>query len=363
MNLTEEQYELAERYLTGQLSGKELSDFKRMLEENPALKVETEKIRKVNELLFMEGLKKELPAIQKAQEQYFFHQQLKQYGKWMGGFLVLVTAIAVVWTLNGEEEKINSKTAAENVVIDPGQNTVDVSIEPGKKKNVQPIPSISSPIEKIIEPLPKKSEQENRDPDIQKKNSPVAATTQDTVKNEKKIGPLKEDPCKELITASFETLPSCENKSEGSIRLKSVSGGSKPYWLSLDNGNYRETTVFQLLTEGDYQVTIKDSRGCVSKPYLLKVPSRSCLEASRDYVFSYQNTQEFIFPDMNENDFSFQVYNSAGGLEYSVTVLNGMPDSWNGYSTSGQRLSVGSYSFRFMADGKILRQGTITIVD
>jgi hypothetical protein len=96
----------------------------------------------------------------------------------------------------------------------------------------------------------------------------------------------------------------------------------------------------------------------------VKVPVKPCSVSSNDYVFSYQNTQEFIFPDLNENNFSFQVYNSSGGMEYSIEVSQRIPSSWNGYGTTGQKLSIGSYSFRFTnSENKLLQQGTITIVD
>lgn len=361
MNLTEEQYELAERYLAGLLSGKELSDFERMLEENPVLKDQTEKIRKVNELMFIEGLKTELPTIQKAQEHYFFRQQLKYYSKWMGGFLILATTMAIIWTFVGKDEP---KT--DIVVTGKKSGSADSVIAITKSETkvlVQPFSPNSSPVVTTKEEPQNPEVVEESKTDPQEKNILPTVVQKDTLV--KKIIPvIKEDPCKELITGTFETVASCENKSEGSIRILSISGGEKPYMLSLDNGKYRETKAFQFLSDGEYQLHIKDAKGCSSKSYIVKVPAKSCAVTSNDYIFSYQNTQEFIFPNLNESDFLFQVYNSSGGMEYSIEVTNRVPSSWNGYGTTGQKLSIGSYSFRFTnSANKVLQQGTITIVD
>jgi hypothetical protein len=366
VNLTEEQYELAERYLAGILTGDELSEFEKMMEENPLLKEQTEKIRSVNELLFLEGLKAELPAIQKAQEQYLFRQQLKQYGRWLGGSFIMLVAAFVLWSYWGiEEASIKpqiSTVEPENTSTASTPSSI-ISVEP-----TQPVYS-TSPTVGVVE----KQENNLPPPEIHREDKIVISdknilppiVQQDSLKFSSVTSQRKtEDPCKEMITGTFEVNASCENKSEGSIRLISVSGGTKPYLLNLDQGNYRETTSFQLLPEGEYQITIRDAKGCLSKPITLVVPGKVCVATSRDFVFSYQHSQGFEFPDLNETNVTFRVVNRSGGLEYSTEVIGGVPSSWNGYSTTGQKLAIGSYSFQFVSsDHQLLLQGTITIVD
>ena len=361
MTISEEQYELAERYLAGLLSEKELTDFEKMLAENPALKDQTEKIRRVNELMFMEGLKTEIPTIQKAQQQYLFRQQMKQYGKWLGGFLILAAVVSVVWMYARKEKE----SAVAQVVSEKRTNTDDsviAIVKPETKEIVQPFSSNSSPVVASKEPVQNIVLPEDHKTAPEEKNIP-SSPDQEYIVNGKIIPKEKVDPCNITITGTFETTATCENKNEGSIRLTSVAGGRKPYLLGLDREKLRKTTVFQFLSEGEYEVTIVDADGCDSKS-VVSVPVKSCAVTSKDYVFSYQNTQEFTFPDLSENDLSFHVYNRAAGLEYSVEINNGIPSSWNGYGSNGQKLPIGSYSFRFISsDNKVLQQGTITIVD
>ena len=59
---------------------------------------------------------------------------------------------------------------------------------------------------------------------------------------------------------SYKTILNCNTSNQGAIDLV-ISGGSPPYIINWSNGSTTEDLTG--ITNGNYAVTVTDSRGCI----------------------------------------------------------------------------------------------------
>lgn len=57
--------------------------------------------------------------------------------------------------------------------------------------------------------------------------------------------------------------PSCDGLASGEIEVLSVTGGTPPYLYALENDAFLNNALFLDLLEGNYQLSIQDSNGCI----------------------------------------------------------------------------------------------------
>jgi hypothetical protein len=356
-------YDLIERYLEGSLPAEERAGFEKMMAADPELKAHAEKTRKVNELIFMEGLSRDLANIKNAEKEYLFRQRFWNYGKWLSGIILFITALSSVWIISSSEENKNIRLTHQT----PGPSTVY------SEKDKNTIREKTNKIPDSIDKLPagknnpisfhSESYLPNTIDSVNRKNLEIKFAPDTT--NRKVSEPLTINPCDVSITADFETTISCENRNDGSISIKSFSGGTQPYSVSIDNSSFQKANAFSYLSAGNHHLIIRDAKGCTSQAYQIVIHEKPCLDknAPHDYVFSYGNSTEWIFPETTENNFTFNLYGSGGNLLYSANIVNGNPSSWNGYGFNNQKLGTGLYIFHFTKSGNIILQGTITVVE
>ena len=365
MSTNEEIYDLVERYLERSLSVAEHKDFEKKLASDTELQLYVEKVRKVNELVFKEGLSNQLLIIKKAEAEYMFRQKLINYSKWIGGSLfIALLALVVINYSNSDGEKIgvafenktlidtlkssseNSGVLSSTIAIKKGDSLTLIIPEDGSNTLIEKEKGVDKANGLVSDALPTVKQKVAID------------------ENNKKTEAIsKEDLCKETIVGTFDLQGSCASKNEGVISVKSISGGNKPYSLSLNTSPFKEVDAYNFLSAGNYLLSIKDSKGCKSENYQLVVEEKECATKKIDIVYSYQNSSEWIFPELLEDNFQFNVYTTSGVIIYSSTSVNNYPSSWNVIGSDGQRLSIGLYTFRFLNAGNILMQGTITIAD
>lgn len=74
-------------------------------------------------------------------------------------------------------------------------------------------------------------------------------------------------PSEISFDATFKN-PNCDGLNTGKILLKNLKGGQAPYTYLLNNQLVTDTTLLQKLSEGTYELQIKDANGCLalSKP-------------------------------------------------------------------------------------------------
>ncbi|MEK7255487.1 MAG: T9SS type B sorting domain-containing protein, partial [Bacteroidota bacterium] len=95
------------------------------------------------------------------------------------------------------------------------------------------------------------------------------------------------------LTAQVETIPpTCEVGSDGSIVFSSASGGTAPYFFSVDGGNLFTTQHgFHNLLPGNYEAVVEDKNGCQWTQLLtISDPGNLLLELGEDQIIRLGET-------------------------------------------------------------------------
>ncbi len=95
---------------------------------------------------------------------------------------------------------------------------------------------------------------------------------------------------------------SCYNYTDGRI-VVDVSGGTTPYFYSLNNGEFQESNTFDSLAQGNYWITVRDVNGCIA----------------------YSDTVQIIMP---ENYAVFQTDISEGCSPLTVNFTESHPSAY-----------------------------------
>lgn len=75
---------------------------------------------------------------------------------------------------------------------------------------------------------------------------------------------------KDSIAAIVNTIDACGDDNSGEITLKSVSGGSGSYEISLNEGAFQKENKITQLSSGNYGLYIRDSKGCITTiPFII----------------------------------------------------------------------------------------------
>ena len=133
---------------------------------------------------------------------------------------------------------------------------------------------------------------------------------------------------------------SCEKKN-GEIEITNTSGGIIPYSYSIDGISFSNSTNFTDLSQGNYNITVKDANGCIYSesqfivnnpspianfsfyPYLIKNEKQdiSLTDQSAGNSLSYQWFIPDGFPSLNSTkNFSAKLLNFEEGL-YPITLI------------------------------------------
>ena len=357
MNINEELYDLAERFLMGDVSDQERETIETLLKSSPEFQLYVSQIQKANEVLFLEGLNMDHQTISKAENKYFFRLQLFRLGKWMGGIaLVLLLSylfinrsepVEIINTpLSTERDTSNEVTKGNNRIVEVSQqktsdNLSQNSAQLSGDSSEKPILNHIHAVGKSKDSATVKTNPNPNDPPL-----------------------TKEDPCKNKIKFLVQTISSCEDKSDGGIRVSSISGGSAPYKVRLNQGKYSEYPAFNFLAPDVYSVSVRDANGCTTEESV-EVPSKKCLSENMHVVFSYQKGEDWKLPETLLEEVEFQLFTSSGKVVYSAVVYNNTPTYWNGLSATGQRLTLGLYPYKLFnrSTNELIGQGTITVVD
>ncbi len=100
--------------------------------------------------------------------------------------------------------------------------------------------------------------------------------------------------------------PSCYGENDATILVSAVQGGTPPYKYSLNGGPYKDFKQFGDLKAGNYNITVKDSKGCkdtvsvsINNPAQVKVK----VNGNLDIIYSTDNTNKLTaqvnIPDAN----------------------------------------------------------------
>lgn len=161
--------------------------------------------------------------------------------------------------------------------------------------------------------------------------------------------------------ATFNT--SCENFSDGSAIISSISGGIPPYTIEWSNGV--TDTIVKELSEGSYQVRVVASNGAEQ---ILDFDISSSTNSFCELVFYSGFTPNgdnindlFIIDNIGlfpENTLS--IYNRYGETVRSFDNYNNSTIVWDGSNKNGNILPAGTYFYIFEANGEF-RKGWVEL--
>ena len=141
-----------------------------------------------------------------------------------------------------------------------------------------------------------------------------------------------------LATLSFikiETPVTCYGGINGAIQLF-ASGGVSPYVYSIGGNNFQQSNLFIGLSAGTYQLSIKDSGGCITPPVSVSLGSASPV------IFSTSVTG-LICVTGSKGSLDVQNVSGGNGSPYSYSIDSGVNFRASSFFDS---LSAGTYNVR-----------------
>ena len=147
------------------------------------------------------------------------------------------------------------------------------------------------------------------------------------------------------------TAVSCKGGNDGSITTENVTGGNGGYEYSINATNFSFNNKFSNLTAGNYTVTVKDSKGCItSKNVVVTEPS----------VLSLQNSSFTNVSCKNAGDGSITAGTVSGGNSGYTYSINGTT-----FQSSNKFLNLqgGTYNLTVKDSKSCTTSETITIAE
>ncbi|MCU0431204.1 MAG: hypothetical protein MUF42_14670 [Cytophagaceae bacterium] len=362
MNINEELFEKAERYVAGDISEQERSDMEALEKHSAEFRQYVHQIKQANEVVFLSGMNRDFSRISSADKSYFFRDKLFRGGKWIAMLLLSLGTMAVIYlALSPSPEKTELKpespqaTPNNSHTISPEKDLNFIKENKNLAGSETSLSNNTSP--SLNATLGSETIDSDTSHPAEKVSPSIIAQTHDTLKQN------SAEPCSQLPQVKIQSNATCEGENEGTIQVVSVHQGSAPYSFSLNKRSFQASRIFNFLPADEYTLWVKDVNGCLNSK-TISVDSKVCNSPTSHFVFSYQKGEDFKIPEINQDDATFQLFNRAGKVMYTGTLTSSLPAYWNGLSEEGQRLPLGLYPFKIVnGNHQVLMEGTITIVD
>jgi hypothetical protein len=366
-----------DRYLNQQMSGEELADFQQKLND-PAFQSEVEEHRLLHELVIGRGLidlRKKLQALDRNESDHTNH-----FTRWATGILLVVIIGALTtYRFTGDDVKVTKlpverngvTTPRKTIKIRPGEHTIAASDDKKRKSATgfaiqHDTTGINTP---ATTALPKPDKITTRE--HQQSKSITTIATADTLSAKKshvtpEIEKKTETKVTECTIATSElkiiTVASCVDSPTGQVVIDGQSKlkGTAPFQFSINGEKYSWARFFTHLYAGNYILTVKDAAGCVWQyPAEIRIDENDC--AVTEYAFYPDMGEVWKLPVTSATNGKIEIYNRNGSQVYTAEIVNGHPDQWDGATSDGQVLPMGSYSFILRDGGKVVN-GQVTIL-
>jgi len=164
-----------------------------------------------------------------------------------------------------------------------------------------------------------------------------------------------------FIEAVVQTSSSCNNEPTGEIHIEesTISGGTMPYEISIDNSQtYNNLLRQKSLMPGSYSVWIRDGNECRTWLGNFSINSVDCIIED---VFAPSKGEKWKIPN-REQPCSLRIFKLNGTIVYES--YNDFPGTyyWDGSDMRGDLVSMGVYSFILTFTDQLPVQGTVTVV-
>lgn len=161
------------------------------------------------------------------------------------------------------------------------------------------------------------------------------------------------DQCDSVtIETDVEVENACIFEEQGSIEVY-AHGGKEPYSYSF-NSQWTEEARLDKLEEGNYEVMVKDAKGCLSTTLSVQVDKVRCQELPKAFILG----DEWVYQS-DDSIVLLKIMSRFGELVYSIEGENPI---WNGTDLAGNFAKTDDYIFMVSIDGNLIDQGNVTLV-
>ncbi len=171
--------------------------------------------------------------------------------------------------------------------------------------------------------------------------------------------------CKNVsITLTFEFENSCvEEVNSGKIIItkNSLSGGTSPYYFSINGGRdyFESKFLFNYLSPGNYELFVRDINQCEERISEVTIEEEIC---KKDYKYSPLLGEPWIIPVEKGKSGIFRLFSRTGQIIVEKRVDDFSDKTWYGRDNNNNPLNMGYFPFIIQyTDGEVFR-GSVTLV-
>lgn len=384
MSTEQEKYHLIDRYLRGELTGRELEDFTKNLSDDPGFAEDVAFQSEVNELVSVNAynelrnqMSADIASIDKGASSKGFNKTIS---------VILIAGLLSVaggYFLLKDKNKANTELAVNDTKEltqpsnTPGPELLDnVGNDAAQKQGQSEF--VGKKINKASEFNTKDKNveiQSNTEPLNQVWADTAITENQSTTGNENDRAIVKEpvsntfakpeiktDPCsKTVIKANWSTSEACQARNDGRIEIdeSSIQGGEAPYKIEFYSGNQKvDISDLDQLYSGNYTLKVVDVNGCLGK-WNIKLSEKNCQPAG--VSFSPAQGETWAFNGNDRNSYYLSIYNQAGQMVFKSGLLSGVYE-WSGISNSGSTVETGFYVYVAEYTNGKKENGQITVI-
>ncbi len=356
---------LIDQYLNGELSGKALHEFETRLASDKQLADELALQRITNTIIFENRLGeiREKINLDLSNPDPSFRNIIIG----MGVGILICVGLYSLWTKETPQTPVLTQKEKITKVSSPSQ--LPDSKAPVTTTTSNPLYTKSSDLKaeetKTVTTSEPTTNTINLDPVLVKTESeqPQHTVAENEIKREEKITTAS-DPCSgSAIKAKAIAIETCLGENNGTLRIQyqSVKGGKSPYRYSLDGKEFSSNGVFTHLAAGTYTLHILDQNNCTAE-LNEKIESKRCIGLREPISFSPGRGDYCRITNEQKTGAELKIYNRAGIVLTTAHLEPGQIFEWEGKSTTGENLTMGSYLYTMQYENGTTEQGTITIV-
>ncbi len=381
-------YERIEQYLSGKLSQEEHAEMEVVMAVDPAY---TKALAQQKEIFnFIEesslaDIREHMLSIHKRKTRLI---QVRNKILWAGAIVIALAIIGLTLYLLLSDKKdrggiVPPADISESIINKESQGIVPVAInhdtiqttEPKapkietsrtttkeenvtiEKKTIETIPDIVSSDDKI----PQADTIKEAVKTAPEKDTSLFIKAEDTESGDETPLPEALDCSQVSILAEVKVAPSCEHEPTGRLLIEtsSVSGGTPPYELSVDNqASYHKTLVRGSLPPDKYSVWIRDKNKCATWMGLFTVNTYKCIYED---VFAPDEGEMWEIPNRGQTC-KLWIYNRGGALVFENSYNFPGTFYWDGRKATGEIVPMGAYSFILTIENEAPVKGTVTVI-
>jgi hypothetical protein len=365
LKIHDELYELAERYLSGQLEGEELRRAENLRETSEDFQQHLLWIQKANRVIKAESLAIDFDTILIGEKKYFRKQKIKKISTWSAAAVILAGIIFLI--MDGDLKLKNDHEQQKEPEVEKTDSEKEIQANYSDSNSFKPVNRFPTQVQvsqlvptnrytsdSLVNPF-------QNSPDPTKTIADTFVQIQAVNNNDPPIPSLL--PCSKEPNIEVKASNCCKNQQDGKIEIRIPEENIHSYQFSLNNKQFSHETTFPFLSEGSYEIFIKDAKGCTYSRHLT-IEEKECMSSKGTHIlFSNSKSYHWEFPLIDEQEQTLTIFNNNGQVMLELPIRQGEPSSWNGRDVNGNPLAMGLYPFKISVSGEVKLSGTITVVE